>query len=340
MTRVLVQLRRAMNWGRHAGPARLVLVAAAVLGIIAAVRPEVLTSQDPNAINAHAILVGPNWAHWLGTNEEGSDVLARIIYGTRLDLLLAVGSAGIAGLVGFPLGALAGYRGGVTDYVLQSFAISTLAFPLILFAVLIVASFGASLVTLIGILSFLFTAQVFTVARAQAKALREREFITAATVSGIRTTHLLRRHLFPNTRGPVLVLLPQLMATAIIAEAGLSYLGLGVQPPSITWGTILEASENYYQQQPYYAVAAGLVVTVSAGLLMFAGDVISESLDPRRRRAAAGGQPPGVRTAPSGAGPAPATKTAGPPGPTGSARGAASLSPVNVGLGGEGGGGS
>ena len=99
MTRALVQLRRAMNWGRHAGPARLVLVAAAVLGIIAAVRPEVLTSQDPNAINAHAILVGPNWAHWLGTNEEGSDVLARIIYGTRLDLLLAVGSAGIAGVV-------------------------------------------------------------------------------------------------------------------------------------------------------------------------------------------------------------------------------------------------
>jgi len=261
MTRALVHLRRAMHWARHAGPARLVLVAAAILGIVAAVRPELLTSQDPNAINAHAILVGPSWSHWLGTTRK----VPTFWRGSSTDSPGSAprrGERRIAGLVGFPLGALAGYRGGVTDYVLQSFAISTLAFPLILFAVLIVASFGASLLTLIGILAFLFTAQVFTVARAQAKALREREFITAATVSGIRTTHLLRRHLFPNARGPVLVLLPQLMATAIIAEAGLSYLGLGSSPEHHV-GTILEASENYYQQQPYYAVAAGLVVTVS-----------------------------------------------------------------------------
>jgi peptide/nickel transport system permease protein len=335
MTPVMARIRRVLRWARHAGPARLALVAAALVALVAAVRPELLTSQDPNAINAHSILVGPSWSHWLGTNEEGSDVLARIIYGTRLDLFLAVGSAGLAGLVGFPLGALAGYRGGVTDYVLQSFAISTLAFPLILFAVLIVASFGASLATLVGILAFLFTAQIFTVARAQAKAVREREYVTAATVSGIRTTHLLRRHVFPNTMGPVLVLLPQLMATAIIAEAGLSYLGLGVQPPSITWGTILQASESYYQQQPYYAVAAGLVVTVAAGLLMFAGDLISESLDPRRRRGAIGPPPPPARAiAPAGRGPMPAAKSAGQPGAIGASRGAGSLSPARAGRGG------
>jgi peptide/nickel transport system permease protein len=287
MTFLMAWLARPARWLRRAGPARLVLLCAAALAVVAAVRPELLTGQNPNAINATAILARPSWSHWLGTNEQGSDVLTRIIYGTRLDLLLAVGSAGIAGVVGFPLGALAGYHGRWTDYLLQSFAISTLAVPLILFAVLIVASFGASLTTLVGILSFLFTAQVFMVARAQAKAVRERAYITAATVSGIRTRNVLRRHVLPNAMGPVLVLLPQLMATAIIAEAGLSYLGLGVQSPSITWGTILQASEGYYQQQPYYAAAAGLVVTISAGLLMFAGDVISESLDPRRARARA-----------------------------------------------------
>ena len=183
-----------------------------------------------------------------------------------------------------PAGLLAGYSGKAIHQTLQSVAVGTLAFPLILFAVLIVASFGASLATLVFILGFLFVPQVFLVTRAQSKAIREREYITSAVVIGVRTRRILRRHVFPNVIGPVLVLVPQLMATAIIAEAGLSYLGLGLQPPSITWGTVLLASKDYYQQQPAYAAAGGLMVTIAAALLILAGDVISESVDPRRRR--------------------------------------------------------
>ena len=200
---------------------------------------------------------------------------------------MAVGSTALAVAIGVPAGLMAGYSGKALDRGLQSVAVSTLAFPLVLFAVLIVASFGASLVTLVCILGFLFVPQLFLVTRAQTKAIREREFITAAVVTGQRTVRVLSRHVLPNVIGPVLVLVPQLMATAILAEAGLSYLGLGLQPPSITWGTILLASKDYYRQQPAYAAAAGLVVTLSAALLMLAGDVTAESLDPRRRRAGA-----------------------------------------------------
>ena len=263
---------------------RIALICVGLLAIIAAVRPELLTSENPQQIDVNAILKGPSWHHWLGTDEEGTDVLTRIIYGTRLDLLIAVGSAAIAAVIGVPAGLLAGYSGKAIDQALQSVAVGTLAFPLILFAVLIVASFGASLATLVFILGFLFVPQVFLVTRAQSKAIREREYITSAVVIGVRTRRILRRHVFPNVIGPVLVLVPQLMATAIIAEAGLSYLGLGLQPPSITWGTVLLASKDYYQQQPAYAAAGGLMVTIAAALLILAGDVISESVDPRRRR--------------------------------------------------------
>jgi peptide/nickel transport system permease protein len=269
---------------RRLGPVRIALICVGLLAIIAAVRPELLTSENPQQIDVDAILKGPSWHHWLGTDEEGTDVLTRIIYGTRLDLLIAVGSAAIAAVIGVPAGLLAGYSGKAIDQALQSVAVGTLAFPLILFAVLIVASFGASLATLVFILGFLFVPQVFLVTRAQSKAIREREYITSAVVIGVRTRRILRRHVFPNVIGPVLVLVPQLMATAIIAEAGLSYLGLGLQPPSITWGTVLLASKDYYQQQPAYAAAGGLMVTIAAALLILAGDVISESVDPRRRR--------------------------------------------------------
>ena len=277
-------VRRVGGKARSLGPVRVLLIALACLAAVAALRPQLLSSQDPNAINVTALLKGPSWHHLLGTNEQGSDVLARLIYGTRLDLFIAVGSVFIAGALGLPAGLLAGYRGRAVDQVLRSVAVSTLAFPVILFAILVVASFGASLTSLVAILGFLFLPQVFLVTRAQARAVRQREYITASVVTGLRPRRVLVRHVLPNVIGPVLVLIPQLMATAILAEAGLSYLGLGVQPPAITWGTILLDSKNYYHQQPFYAASAGLMVTAAAALLIFAGDVIGESLDSGRAR--------------------------------------------------------
>lgn len=269
---------------RLIGPARIILSVLGILAIVAAVRPDLLTAQHPDAIDATAILKGPSWHHLLGTNEEGSDVLSRLIYGTRLDLFIAVGSTALALVVGLPAGLLAGYRGRFLDQFLRSAAVSTLAFPLILFAMLIVASFGASMTSLIAVLGFLFLPQVFLVTRAQTRTVRQREYVTASVVTGLRTRRVLLRHVLPNVVGPILVLVPQLMATAILAEAGLSYLGLGVQPPSITWGTILLDSKNYYQQQPFYAASAGLMVTAAAGLLILAGDLIGQSRTLGRRR--------------------------------------------------------
>jgi peptide/nickel transport system permease protein len=226
----------------------------------------------------------PGAHHILGTDEAGADVWTRIVTSTRLELLIATGSTLVALLLGVPLGLLAGYGGKVADVVLSAFSSATLAFPLVLFAILVVASFGASPLTLVGILGFLFFPRVFLLMRAQTRSLREREFVAALTVTGISPARKLFRHILPNTFGALFTLVPQLMAEAILVEAGLSYLGLGIQAPATTWGTILRAAKDFYVTSPTYAATPGITITLAAGLLMYAGHLLAESADPRRRR--------------------------------------------------------
>ena len=190
-------------------------------------------------------------------------------------------------MIGVPTGLIAGTSRRFVDWSLSSTASATLAFPLILFAILMVASFGSSPWSLTLIIGFLFFPRVFLLLRAQTKALREREFITAARVVGVGSARMLGRHILPNAAGPLATLVPQLMAEAVLIEAGLSYLGLGVPLPEATWGTILENSKAYYVTAPYYAIAAGLTITLAAAALMFAGELVAESSNPMRRRRAA-----------------------------------------------------
>lgn len=264
------------------GPARIALLVVAALVVLAIAFPGLFAPNDPNEINADGVLAGPSWSHPLGTDEQGADVLSRIIFGLRLDVAVAAGSVALALLVGIPAGLLAGYFGRWWDATTRSLATAILSFPLILFAVLIVASFGASLRTLVGVLAFLFVPQVFMLVRAQSRALAARQFVIAAEAMGVSSASILLRHILPNALGPLLVLVPQLMAIAILSEAGLSYLGLGVQPPAITWGTLLMTAQNYYADAPIYAIATGLVVTGSAALLVWAGDLAGKAVSPLR----------------------------------------------------------
>jgi len=269
---------------RALGASRIILIAVSLLILLIAIAPQWFTPWDPAAIDATAILQPPSWAHPLGTDEAGADVLARILYATRLELIIAVGSVLIALLLGIPTGLLAGYGGRVVDGAFSSVASATLAFPLILFAILIVASFGTTPITLVGIIGFLFFPRVFLLVRAQTLAIKQREFVVAVRVTGVGPARTLVRHVLPNAAGPLLTLIPQLMAEAILIETGLSYLGLGVQLPLATWGTILESSKDFYVTAPTYAVVAGLTITVVAALLMWAGELAAESSNPLRRR--------------------------------------------------------
>lgn len=269
---------------RRLGPARLAMIALALVVVLMVVWPGLFTPYSPRTIDAGAILRFPSLEHPLGTDEAGADVWARLVHATRLEALIAVGSVLIALVLGVPTGLIAGSGRRVFDWALSSTASATLAFPLILFAILMVASFGSGPWTLTLVVGFLFFPRVFLLVRAQTKALREREFITAVRVVGAGPLRTLGGHVLPNAAGPLATLVPQLMAEAILIEAGLSYLGLGVPLPDATWGTILENSKDYYVTAPLYAVAAGLVITLAATALMFAGELVAESTNPLRRR--------------------------------------------------------
>jgi peptide/nickel transport system permease protein len=266
------------------GPARIVLSLLGLAAVLMICWPGLFTHYLPSSIDANAILKPPSLTHLLGTDEAGGDIWARVVYATRLEAYIAGGSVVVALVIGIPAGLLAGYGGRVLDGALSGISAATLAFPLILFAILVVASFGTNPTTLVIIIGFIFFPRIFLLVRSQTLALREREFVVAVRVTGASPLRSLVRHVLPNAAGPLFTLIPQLMAEAILTEAGLSYLGLGVQLPRATWGTILQASKNYYVTDPSYAITAGVIITVASALLMYAGELISESVNPLHRR--------------------------------------------------------
>jgi peptide/nickel transport system permease protein len=277
-------MRRSTRWIRTAGPARIAMLVIAVLVGLLALFPGIVTRYGVSDIDATSVLQSFSAEHWLGTDEAGADLLARVLDALRLELLMAGGSVLLALAAGVPTGLLAGYRGGAFDELLTSVATAILSFPIVLLAVLVVAGYGASLKTLVLVLAFVFYPRVHMLVRAQAQSLKQRQFVLAARAVGAGELRIVARHILPNTIGPLSVLAPQLMAVAILTEAGLSYVGLGVQPPSVTWGTLLQTSKNYYVQSSSYAITIGVVVTVAAALLLIAGDLASQSANPLRRR--------------------------------------------------------
>jgi peptide/nickel transport system permease protein len=277
-------MRRSTRWIRTAGPARIAMLVIAVLVGVLALFPGIVTRYGVSDIDATSVLQGFSAEHWLGTDEAGADLLARVLDALRLELLMAGGSVLLALAAGVPTGLLAGYRGGAFDELLTSVATAILSFPIVLLAVLVVAGYGASLKTLVLVLAFVFYPRVHMLVRAQAQSLKQRQFVLAARAVGAGELRIVARHVLPNTIGPLSVLTPQLIAVAILTEAGLSYVGLGVQPPSVTWGTMLQTSKNYYVQSSSYAITIGVVVTVAAALLLIAGDLASQSANPLRRR--------------------------------------------------------
>lgn len=264
------------------GAIALLLVAALVA---CAVFAPLIAPYDPIALNPRIRLQGPSWAHWLGTDQLGRDVFSRLVYGTGTALRVAVLGTGGALLVGSTLGMIAALAPRFLDGVLILVCDAAKSLPMILFALAVVAIYGPSLVTLIGIIVFSMAPGYFRIVRNQALVLRNADFVTAARAMGASPLRLALGHLLPNLVGPLLVLVAMDIPAVIGIEAGLSFLGQGVQPPDPSWGTMLSDGYAFVRQAPHIAITAGIPIVIATIAFTFLGEALRDALDPRTARA-------------------------------------------------------
>lgn len=250
----------------------------------------VLAPYDPNAQQLRAMVQEPQWfggIHFLGTDNLGRDVLSRIIYGARVSLLVALAVVVISGFVGVSLGAISGYFGGKVDFTIQKSVEVVWAFPPLLLAIAIMAFLGQGLFNLILALVAQRWIQYCRVVRAQTLSLRNRDFVTATQALGASNSRIIWRHIIPNIIQTSLVIGTFAMASAIISEASLSFLGLGVPPEIPTWGTMLADGRIYISTAWWLALFPGLCIFLTVLGINLLGDALRDILDPRLKRVGA-----------------------------------------------------
>jgi len=258
----------------------LVVVAAMVLLALAA---PWLAPFDPLATSWTLVRKAPSGAHWFGTDEVGRDLLSRVIWGGRASLAAGVISVSIAVGVGVPLGMLAGYVGGVLDAAISRVTDAMLAIPFLILAIALAAFLGPSLGNAMIAIGVTATPIFVRLSRGQVLAVRAEEYVEAARAVGNPPARILLRHVLPNILPPVIVQSTLAIAAAIIAEASLSFLGLGQQPPSPSWGSMLNTAQRFLTQAPWMAVFPGLAIFVTVLAFNLLGDGLRDALDPKSR---------------------------------------------------------
>ncbi len=244
-----------------------------------------LAPSDPAAIHLASRLQPPSSAHWFGTDELGRDILSRVIYGARISMIVATAVVSVALLLGLILGGVAGYYGGWIDTVLNVLLMNTfLALPGLLLAIAFVAFLGPGLWNLVFALSITGWVGYARLARAQVLAAREREYVEASRALGAGDLRIFLRHILPNIMQPILVQAAIGMAGTILAEATLSFLGLGVPPPTSSWGAMLNDARFHLFDAPHMIVFPGLAIMLCVLAFNFLGDGMRDQLDPRTRR--------------------------------------------------------
>ncbi len=241
-----------------------------------------LSPYDPAAQDLALRLDGPSWSHPFGLDELGRDVFARVLMGARISFAIGLVVVGVSTLVGLALGSVAGYFGGWLDDVLGRVMDVLLAFPGILLAIALVAVLGPSLANVVFALSLIGWVSYARLARGQVLRTRELEFVQAARAMGAKTARILARHVVPSTLPTMVVQATLGMATVIISEASLSFLGLGVQPPTPSWGTMLNGGRAHLLDAPHLTVFPGVAIAALVLGFNFLGDGLRDSLDPRR----------------------------------------------------------
>jgi len=262
------------------------VVASSIILAIAfacAVAPGLLAPVDPNKIGVGDLLEAPSLAHPMGTDEFGRDILSRVIHSARLELVVGLAGVGLAVVIGVPLGLVSGYRGGWLDALAMRIQDGLMAFPAILFAILVVVAFGTTALTIVLTVGVVYFPRFARLVRGTVLVLKDQEFVLASRCCGASDMRIGLRHVLPNAMTPILVLATLAMGIAILIEAGLSYLGLGIQPPTPTWGTMLQHAQSYPAQAPWYVIAPGICIFLLVLALNTLGDALRDTLDPRLR---------------------------------------------------------
>ncbi len=258
-------------------------LAIVALFVVVAVFAPLIAPYDPIATSWSAVRKAPSWAHWLGTDEVGRDILSRIIFGARASLSAGVVSVGIAVGIGVPLGLLAGYAGGWIDALLSRVVDAMLAVPFLILAIALAAFLGPSLSNAMIAIGVTATPIIVRLTRGQTLAARVEDYVEAARAVGNPRWRIALRHILPNIVPPLLVQASLAVAGAIIAEAALSFLGLGQQPPSPSWGSMLNSSQRFIAQAPWMAFWPGFAIFLAVLSFNLLGDGLRDALDPRHR---------------------------------------------------------
>ncbi|MBT9384370.1 ABC transporter permease [Pseudooceanicola sp. CBS1P-1] len=263
----------------------------AIIVLLALFAP-LLHLPDPTRGDLRARLAGPTWsglfspgAHPLGTDEVGRDILSRLIHGSRMTLMVASTAVVLGGIVGTFLGILAGYKGGLVDRILMRLVDIQLAIPLMLLALLVVAALGPSITNVVLVLALTSWIRYARIIRAQVLSLREREFVQSARAIGASTLRIMFLHILPNVLTPALVVGTLELARVIIMDAALSFLGLGVQPPTPSWGRMLADGRVYLSSAWWTVTFPGLAIVLTVLSVNLFGDWLRDYFDPKTRSA-------------------------------------------------------
>jgi peptide/nickel transport system permease protein len=252
--------------------------------IVAALFADFIAPFDPLANDYGAMLQAPSASHWFGTDAFGRDVLSRVIYGSRTALWVGFASAFLGASLGAVIGVGSAYFGGKTDLILQRFMDLLLSFPLIILALVVVAVLGAGATNVILAITVPMLPRCALVVRSSALALREMPFIEAARALGFGPAHIIVRHMLPNVMAPYLIMLTAFLGQAILLEASLSFLGLGVAEPQAAWGLMLRgAAVDFAERAPWMAIYPGVAISLSVFAFNLFGDSLRDALDPKLR---------------------------------------------------------
>jgi peptide/nickel transport system permease protein len=278
---------RSRRWAvlRRAASARLAAFGAAVTltAVLVGAAAPLLAPYDPLKQNLSNTLARPGRTHLLGSDNVGRDVLSRLIWGTRISLVAGVVSVAMASVAGSLIGLLAGYSGGRIDNLAMRLMDAVLSFPPLVLALALGAVLGADLTGVLIALGVVYTPTFARLMRGQVLAIRGREYIEAARALGAPGWSIAWRHVVPNAATPIVVQASLSVGFAILAEASLSFLGLGVQPPEASWGSMINAGRGYLRQAPWIVFGPGAALFVTVLGLNFLGDAVRDALDPRLR---------------------------------------------------------
>lgn len=259
----------------YVGTAILIIV---VLGAICA---PLISPYDPNEQNLMNALAKPGAEHWFGTDDLGRDIFSRIIYGSRISMVVALVSTAIAGVCGMIIGLIAGYFGGKIDAIIMRIMDAMMSIPVVILALVIGSILGKGLFNICLCIGIVMIPAYARTTRGQVLQVKQLDYVIAGKLGGAKAMKNAFKHVLPNCLAPNLVLMTMNMGSAILTEASLSFLGMGINPPTATWGAMVSAGHRYLSTEPWIAIIPGLFVLITVWAFNICGDAVRDALDPK-----------------------------------------------------------